>query len=89
MIPIAPDTPALLSATVDEVLNAAVNQARNAGMTPGTRVLSTMDWILPDGLLGGLLTPLAAGAHLVQVTGADPAKLADHRQAERTTIDLP
>jgi hypothetical protein len=47
-----------------------------------------VDWTRPDGLLDGLLAPLAAGAHLVQVTNADPAKLADRRSAERTTVDL-
>ncbi|WP_216214160.1 TIGR03089 family protein [Amycolatopsis aidingensis] len=88
ILPVAGDTPALLDSTVDEVLAEARSRAGKLGIDDGARVLSTMDWELPGGVLDGLLAPLAAGAHLVQVTGADPAKLADRRSTERTTIDL-
>ncbi|MFO7193928.1 MAG: TIGR03089 family protein, partial [Thermocrispum agreste] len=58
------------------------------GLDRRSRVLSTLEWTLPDGLLRGLLGPLAAGASVVQVTNADPAKLDARRDAERTTADL-
>ncbi|MGW4398559.1 TIGR03089 family protein [Amycolatopsis nivea] len=83
------DTPALGSSTVDEVWAEATARAAKLGLTAADRVLSTMDWTVPDGVLDGLLVPLAASAHLVQVTNADPAKLSARREAERTTADLP
>ncbi|MEU3275201.1 TIGR03089 family protein [Saccharomonospora sp. NPDC006951] len=92
MLPIDGDTPALLGATVDEVLALARSRAAEHGIGPGDRVLSTLDWALdpalPDGVVTGLLAPFAAGAHLVQVTGSVPDKLPAHRAAERTTVDL-
>jgi uncharacterized protein (TIGR03089 family) len=84
LFPIDGDTPALNGSTVDELLA----RARAAEIPSGARVLSTVEWTVPDGVLRGFLAPLAAGAHLVQVSGADPAKLADRRRAERTTVDL-
>jgi hypothetical protein len=36
----------------------------------------------------GLVTVLAAGASLVQVTNADPEKLRKHAETERTTTVL-
>ncbi|MFI5606332.1 TIGR03089 family protein [Amycolatopsis sp. NPDC051903] len=86
--PIPGDTPALGSSTVDEVLAEARSRAEKLGLTAADRVLSTLDWSVPDGVLDGLLVPLAASAHLVQVTHADPEKLARKREAERTTADL-
>lgn len=83
-MPIDGATPALAGATVDEVLT----QARAADLPAGARILSTVDWTVPDGVLRGFLAPLAAGAHLVQVSNPDPAKLAERRRAERTTVDL-
>lgn len=88
MFPIEGDTPALLSATVDEVLAAARKRADELGIGSGDRVLSTLEWTLPDGVIDALLAPLAVGASIVQVSNADPAKLADRRATERTTIDL-
>jgi uncharacterized protein (TIGR03089 family) len=88
LFPIPGDTPALFSSTVDEVLASARELAAQSSISANDRVLSTLDWDLPDGVRRGLLAPLAAGAHLVQVTGADPAKLDDRRRAERTTVDL-
>ena len=88
LTPVPGDTPALPKFTVDELLAEARSRASAHGLTASSRVLSTQDWTLPDGLLDALLAPLAAGASLVQVSNADPAKLAAHRAAERTTIDL-
>ncbi|GAA1987894.1 TIGR03089 family protein [Amycolatopsis minnesotensis] len=82
LLPIPGDTPALQGSTVDEVLAAA----RESALSREDRVLSTLDWMVPEGVLAGLLTPLAAGAHLVQVTSA--ARLDAHRKAERTTVEL-
>lgn len=82
------DTPALGSSTVDEVIAEARERAGKLRLTSADRVLSTLDWTIPDGVLDAFLVPLAAGAHLVQVTHADPDKLARKREAERTTTDL-
>jgi uncharacterized protein (TIGR03089 family) len=84
LVPIDGGTPALVGSTVDEVLS----RARAAELPAGERVLSTVEWTVPEGVLRGFLAPLAAGAHLVQVSNPDQAKLADRRRAERTTVDL-
>ncbi|WP_033293270.1 TIGR03089 family protein [Amycolatopsis jejuensis] len=89
MHPVPGDTPALATSTVDEVWTEATARAGKLGLTAADRVLSTIDWTIPDGVLDGFLVPLAASAHLVQVTHADPAKLPARREAERTTADLP
>jgi uncharacterized protein (TIGR03089 family) len=86
--PIGGGTPALNSSTVDALFTEARGRAEKFGVSAGDRVLSTRDWTIPDGVLDGLLAPLSVGAHIVQVTNADPAKLADRRRAERTTVDL-
>ncbi|GAA5128167.1 TIGR03089 family protein [Haloechinothrix salitolerans] len=88
LFPIDGDTPALASATVDEVLATARKRADALGIGAGDRVLSTREWTLPDGIIDVLLAPLAAGASIVQISNADPAKLADRRSTERTTVDL-
>ena len=75
-------TPALEGSTVDEVVTAA----RDATIPGGARVLSTLDWTVPTGVMNGFLAVLAAGGSLVQVS--NPARLDDHRAAERTTLDL-
>jgi uncharacterized protein (TIGR03089 family) len=71
---------ALMDLTVDEVVRAA--QARAIS----TRVLSTLDWTFPDGVLAGLLAVLAGGGSLVQVTNPDPATLAARQESERATL---
>lgn len=88
LVPIPGDSRALLGATIDETLGRAGELASEYGISEGDRVLSTREWNLPDGVLHGLLAPLAAGAHLVQVTGATQEQLTDRRTAERTTLDL-
>ncbi|WP_020668103.1 TIGR03089 family protein [Amycolatopsis nigrescens] len=88
LFPVPGDTPALLSSTVDEVLAEARARAASSGISPGDRVLSTVEWDLPEGVLTGLLAPLTAGAHLVQVSNPDPAKLDGHRSTERAGVDL-
>jgi uncharacterized protein (TIGR03089 family) len=89
LFPIPGNTPALNSSTVDELVNEAQARAEELGILAGSRVLSTVDWTAPGGILDGVLAPLSVGAHIVQVTNSDPAKLDDRRRAERTTVDLP
>lgn len=89
LFPIDGGTPALVSATVDEVLATARKRAAELGIGAGDRVLATREWTLPDGVIDALLAPLSAGASIVQVSNADPAKLPDRRTTERTTVDLP
>jgi uncharacterized protein (TIGR03089 family) len=84
--PVPGDAPCFLGATVDEVLSKALSHAETLGITAQSRVLSTRDW--PAGAMEGLVTVLAAGASLVQVTNADPEKLRKHAEAERTTVTL-
>jgi uncharacterized protein (TIGR03089 family) len=86
LTPVPGDTPCFMGSTVDEVLKVAESRAADLGVTPGARVLSTMDW--PAHVMEGLVTVLAAGASLVQVSNADPAKLQKHEETERTTLTL-
>ena len=89
LTPVPGSTPALGPSTVDTVLADAHTRAQALGITASSRVLSTLDWTHPHGLLDGFLAVLAARASLVQVTNPDPAKLPAHRSTERTTLDLP
>lgn len=90
--PVPADTPALLGATVDQVAATAAVRAGILGITRGDRVLSTLDWTLPDGLTDGLLAVFAARASLVHCTNlaadADPAALTARRTTERVTVTL-
>lgn len=88
LLPIDGDTPALTGTTVDELLERARKRATALGVGDGDRVLSTRDWALPDGVVDTVLAPVAAGAHLVQVTHPDPAKIEHHRDTERATVTL-
>ncbi|MFC0544273.1 TIGR03089 family protein [Kutzneria chonburiensis] len=82
------DAPAFHGSTVDSLVAAAADRAAALGIGPADRVLSTLDWSTPDGLLDGLLAVLAAGASLVQCSNTDVAALPKRRESERTTIDL-
>jgi uncharacterized protein (TIGR03089 family) len=82
------NTPALLESTVDDVVAAARDRATTLGIGAGARVMSTLDWRFPDGVLSGLLAVLAGGASLVQCEHIDPDRLAARRETERTTVDL-
>lgn len=83
LTPVPGDTPCLDGSTVDEVLALATERATFLGLTPKSRVLSTLEW--PAGVLDGFVAVLAAGASLVQVSNADKAKLDRHQETERTT----
>lgn len=89
LAPVPGTTPCLLTSTVDEVLATARARAESLGINGDSRIMSTLDWTFPDGVIDGLLAVLAAGASLVQVSNPDPAKLSSHRTAERTTFDVP
>jgi uncharacterized protein (TIGR03089 family) len=87
--PIGPQSPALLTYTVDTLVAAARLRAADLGITPGARVLSTLDWTLPEGLLDGLLAPLSVGASIVQCTPTTtPETLHSRANSERTTLTL-
>jgi len=86
--PISRDSKAFQDSTVDELISEALSRAEALGITPGARVLSTMAWTYPDGILTGLLAVLAGQASLVQTDPVDAAKLTARQQAERTTITL-
>ncbi|MFC7341462.1 TIGR03089 family protein [Saccharopolyspora griseoalba] len=88
IVPLGGDAPALLDRSVDEVLGAARERAGELGIGPRDRVLSTLDWTLPGGVVDGLLAVLAGEAALVQCTNLDPAKLGKRRADERTTVEL-
>jgi uncharacterized protein (TIGR03089 family) len=84
--PVPGNTPCFQGSTVDEILSMAASRASDLGLTPSSRVLSTLDW--PANVMDGLITVLAAGASLVQVTNSEPAKLDKHKETERTTLML-
>lgn len=83
--PVPGSAPALLGATVDEVHAAATERAAGLGIDPGARILSTMDWTLPGGLIDGLLAVLAVGGSLVYCANADPNALLARRTTEHVT----
>jgi uncharacterized protein (TIGR03089 family) len=86
LAPVPGDTPCLAGSTVDYVLAVARQRAEQNDLTSASRVLSTMDWTVPEGLLEGLISVLAAGASLVQVSNSDPDLLDKHRDTERATF---
>lgn len=60
-------------ASVEQLVDAARHRADQLGLGPDDRVLCTGSWHPRDAEPGSLLTVLAAGGSLVQLTGADPA----------------
>lgn len=88
LAPIPGSTPALAESTVDEVVAAARQRATDLGIGKNARVLSTLEWKLPQGVVDGLLAVLAAEGSLVQVTHPDSGTLDKRRSDERTTVEL-
>ena len=86
--PVRGSAKALAGSTVDEVVATARERAAELGLDAGDRVLSTLDWSVPDGVVDGLLTVLAVGGSLVQCRNTDPAALARRAETERTTARL-
>ncbi|MCG8925123.1 TIGR03089 family protein [Lentzea sp. DG1S-22] len=79
-------TPALCGSTVEEV----VAEARDLGAKLGAdqRVLSTVEWNVPAGVVEGFLAVLAAGGSLVQVSNPDAGLVAARRESEKVTLQL-
>ncbi|SFE26687.1 TIGR03089 family protein [Actinopolyspora alba] len=92
LLPVPGDTPALFDSTVDEVIEAARRSAASSGIGEQDRVLSTLDWKLPDGAVDGLLAVLSARASLVQLTGlpesGNTELLNKRRSDEKITVEL-
>jgi hypothetical protein len=82
------DTPALGKSTVDEVVEEARNRASVLGITVDSRVLSTVEWDQPDGVLNGWLAVLAGGGSLVHCSNVNPDLLPARRISEQTTVEL-
>jgi uncharacterized protein (TIGR03089 family) len=80
--------PALAGRSVDQVLAACQKAATATGLTGGDRVLSTASWNTPDGVIEGLLSVLAVGGSLVQVTNPDTAALPRRMETEKVTRTL-
>jgi uncharacterized protein (TIGR03089 family) len=81
LVKVSDADPAIGEMTVADVVAAAKAQATSE------RVMSTLDWTFPGGVIAGLLAILAGGGSLVQVS--NPAKTDQHWAAERATLVLP
>ena len=81
--PVPGSTLALAESTVDDVVAQARERGAELGSEP--RVLSTLEWNVPSGVLEGFLAVLAAGGSLVQVSNPDAGLLAARRESEKIT----
>ncbi|NKE57685.1 TIGR03089 family protein [Lentzea sp. PSKA42] len=79
-------TPALGESTVDAVVAKARELAAKMDSEP--RVLSTLEWNVPSGVLKGFLAVLAAGGSLVQVSSPDAGLMGARRDSEKVTQQL-
>lgn len=86
--PIDGSTQALLEDTVDGALQQAAERARALGLRESDRVMSTLDWKLPGGVLDGLLAVLSARASLVQCANPDPDQWERRKETEKVTTEL-
>jgi len=75
--------------TEAELVEAARSAAARWGLRREDRVLTTADLAAWDGLLAGVLAPLAAGASVVLCRNLDPAKAERRVATERITKQLP
>ncbi|MGQ0464878.1 MAG: TIGR03089 family protein [Sporichthyaceae bacterium] len=91
--PVCPDSPALLrggtTLTGGELGAQAIATAGLWGLDRGSRVQPTAELGTADGLLAGLLAPLAVGAGVVLVANRDPGRDAERAAAERISHRLP
>ncbi|PTR31621.1 uncharacterized protein (TIGR03089 family) [Rhodococcus sp. OK519] len=84
--PTGSGTTALDGRSIDEVL-AAARAAAAADAVSGTdRVLSTRTWTTPDELIAGLVSVLAVGASLVQVSNPDADAVERRVGTEKITV---
>ncbi len=77
------------TATGADLVAAARATAAEWGLTGADRALVTTELRTPEGLLAGLLAPLAVGASVVLCRNADPAALPRRIETERVTRTLP
>lgn len=73
---------------VDDVLTAARAVAVAQNVSGSDRVLSTRSWATTDDLIAGLVSVLAAGASLVQVSNPDDAAMTRRVESEKATAQL-
>ncbi|MGF7123888.1 TIGR03089 family protein [Rhodococcus sp. BE178] len=73
---------------VDDVLTAARAVAVAQNVSGSDRVLSTRSWATTDDLIAGLVSVLAAGASLVQVSNPDDAAMTRRVESEKVTAQL-
>jgi len=88
VVPEAHPGPVLANRSVTDVLAAAQESATNRRLTQSDRVLSTASWDTADALVDNLLAVYAAGASLVQVSNADPARAQRRIETEKITREL-
>lgn len=90
--PVADADPALVSAGVvhtgGELVEAAVRRAGELALTSGSRVLTRADPASVSGCVDALLAPLAAGASVVLVRNADPARREGRLAEEKVTHEI-
>lgn len=83
-----PGGAALDERSVDDVVASARAAAGAQNVTSGDRVLSTRPWTTADDVVTGLLSVLAVGASLVQVSNPDPGAMERRVVAEKVTARL-
>jgi uncharacterized protein (TIGR03089 family) len=86
--PVGGSDPALLDLSVDALIALARERAEALRIGRDDRVLSTLEWELPGGVVDGFLAVLAAQASLVHCTNLDPQRLDRRRSDERITVEL-
>lgn len=86
--PTGPGAAALDGRSIADVLSAARAAAAAAGVTGTDRVLSTRAWETADELIAGLVSVLAVGASLVQVTNPDADAIERRIGAEKITAQI-
>jgi uncharacterized protein (TIGR03089 family) len=74
------------SATMDDLLARAAALATRTGLGPDDRLLSGRRLLTADGVVAGLLAPLACGAGVVLVHDPDPARFWKRVADERVTV---
>ncbi|MGV9673534.1 MULTISPECIES: TIGR03089 family protein [unclassified Gordonia (in: high G+C Gram-positive bacteria)] len=78
--------PALDDRDTETVLASAAAAARAAGITAGSRVLSTREWHTADGVIANFLAPLVVGAGLVWVAHPDDDQSTRIRTEHATVV---
>ncbi|HJT99962.1 MAG TPA: hypothetical protein VJ966_02010, partial [Actinomycetes bacterium] len=74
------------TATMDELLERTAALAARTGLDEADRLLSGRRLLTLDGVVPGLLAPLACGAGVVLVHGLDPARFWKRVADERVTV---